>query len=183
MRNSSISPTVNSAALSAIALALLGRFALLGPVGAVGRTAHSLHQRVPAPPEGAHLQFVLARRLLAAHAAGNVRPCQFAPGCKAALAAFQCVDVVRCAEPRGAEERDEVLEAPLPQFRRLAPRQVGPGVDLDVIGYERVPGADRVPGRDQDQIREDEEVPAVVGDAMGLLGTDPLDEPGADLVE
>src|SRR6516165_12388382 len=106
MRNSSISPRVNAV----IARYSFGRCALLQPVGAVGRAAHSLHQGVPAPPEGTHLQFVLARRLLATHAAGNVGPRQFAPRGKAALTAYEGVDVVRCAEPSGAQEGNEVLE-------------------------------------------------------------------------
>src|SRR6516165_1977449 len=145
MRNSSISPTVNSPAVVAIAAALLGGFALLGAIRAVGWAAQPLHQRVPAPPECAHLQFILTRRPRAPHATGNVRPRHFAPRRKAALTAFEGIDIIRRAEPRGPQKRDEVLEAPLPQFPRLAPRQVGPRVDLHVIGGQRIEGADRVP--------------------------------------
>src|SRR6266446_4880870 len=117
---------------------LFGRRALLRPVGAVGRAARTLHQRVPAPPEGAHLQFILARRLVFSHAAGNVRPGQFAPRRKAALAAFERVNIVRGAEPGGPEKRDEILHPLLPQLLRFTARHVGPGVDLHVIRRARI---------------------------------------------
>src|SRR5438105_11748643 len=45
---------------------------------------------------------------------------------KAALAAFERIDIIRRAEPGRAEERDEVLEAALAQFRRFVTRHVGP---------------------------------------------------------
>ena len=93
-------------------------------------------------------------------------------GREAALAAFEARHVVGRAEPGRPEERDEILVALLAQFRRVVARQGRPGVDLDVVGRQRIPGADRVPIRDQDQVREDEQVAVEVGDVVGPLGAD-----------
>src|SRR5215472_6017864 len=103
---------------------------------------------MPTAPERTHLQFILARGLLAPHAPGDVRPRHFAPRRKAALAAFEGVNVVRRAETGGPQERNEILEASLPQFRRLAARQAGPGIDLHVIRRQGIESADRMPGGD-----------------------------------
>src|SRR5215813_12442799 len=176
-KNRSTSPRVIGPGIAR----LLGGSALRRrPVGAVGRAALALHQRIPAPPERAHLQFVLARRLVAAHAARDVRPRQFAPGGEAALAAFEPGDVVRRAEAGRTEKRDEILVALLPQFWRVVARQRRPGIDLDVIGRQRIPGADRVPIRNQDQVWENEEVAVEISNAAGVLRAELLDETGAD---
>src|SRR6516162_3331078 len=75
-KNRSTSPRVIGPGIAR----LLGGALHRRPVGAVGRAALAVHQRIPSPPERTHLQFVLARRLVAAHAARDVGPRQFAPG-------------------------------------------------------------------------------------------------------
>src|SRR5207244_7752355 len=100
-RKRSISPTVTE---PGTAPPLFGRGALRRrPVGAIGRPPLATDQRIPAPPECAHLQFVLTGRLLPRHAARDVRPRQLALRRKTALTAFETGDVVRCAKPGGPE--------------------------------------------------------------------------------
>src|ERR1700745_65022 len=109
--------------MSGPAPVLLGRGAAFArPVGTVGRAALAMDQRIPAPPERTHLQFVLARRLVLRHAARDVGPWQLALGREPALAAFEARYVVRRPEPGRPEERDKIFVRLLGQFRAVCGR-------------------------------------------------------------
>src|ERR1700722_9985142 len=144
------------------------------------RLADLRHVRFPPAPEGpqlvfvcviGHVGFVFCRRALR-----DVEPLHRIRG-ERALRAVQSLDVVRRREAGRSEERQVVAQPQGPQPGVLVLRRQAPGTDDDLAGRDWLPGPDDDRRVVVDhQVREDDEIAVHVGHQPGPLGTEPLVE-------
>src|SRR5262245_4857998 len=118
-----------------------------GSLRAASKRRLTAHQQIPLRPVRAHLALVvgpafLDARISALHTLRELVPVDRRM-LDAALAELEHLDVVGRAEPRGAEEADEIVEPQRPHLRGLADRRERPRIHAHVVVRDGLDDANR----------------------------------------